>query len=61
MIHLNYVQIDRLYNYESNPRKDVYAHLSTQPQNTKLEFKERYQKIVVEFAEQVGCVVSLLC
>ncbi|EPB76117.1 putative translation initiation factor aIF-2 [Ancylostoma ceylanicum] len=46
-------KIDRLYGYESNPRKDVYQHLKSQPQNTQLEFKERYEKIVGEFAEQV--------
>ncbi|KJH48202.1 putative translation initiation factor aIF-2 [Dictyocaulus viviparus] len=45
-------KIDRLYGYESNPRKDVYQHLKSQPQNTQLEFKERYEKIVGEFAEQ---------
>ncbi|KAE9414699.1 hypothetical protein Angca_006639, partial [Angiostrongylus cantonensis] len=45
-------KIDRLYGYESNPRKDVYQHLKSQPQNTQLEFKERYQKIVGEFSEQ---------
>ncbi|PIO76205.1 putative translation initiation factor aIF-2 [Teladorsagia circumcincta] len=45
-------KIDRLYGYESNPRKDVYQHLKSQPQNTQLEFKERYDKIVGEFAEQ---------
>ncbi|VDP30834.1 unnamed protein product, partial [Heligmosomoides polygyrus] len=45
-------KIDRLYGYESNPRKDVYQHMKSQPQNTQLEFKERYDKIVGEFAEQ---------
>ncbi|ETN80796.1 putative translation initiation factor aIF-2 [Necator americanus] len=45
-------KIDRLYGYESNPRKDVYQHMKSQPQNTQLEFKERYEKIVGEFAEQ---------
>uniref|UniRef100_A0A1I7XD64 Eukaryotic translation initiation factor 5B n=1 Tax=Heterorhabditis bacteriophora TaxID=37862 RepID=A0A1I7XD64_HETBA len=45
-------KIDRLYGYETNPRKDVYQHLRSQPQNTQLEFKERYEKIVGEFAEQ---------
>lgn len=45
-------KIDRLYGYESNPRRDVYQHLKSQPNNTQLEFKERYNKIVGEFAEQ---------
>ncbi|RCN27107.1 elongation factor Tu GTP binding domain protein, partial [Ancylostoma caninum] len=52
IIHLFNTKIDRLYGYESNPRKDVYQHLKSQPQNTQLEFKERYEKIVGEFAEQ---------
>ncbi|PAV91845.1 hypothetical protein WR25_15603 [Diploscapter pachys] len=52
-------KIDRLYNYTSNPRKDIYEHLKSQPQNTQLEFKERYEKIVTEFAEQgVNVVLS---
>lgn len=42
-----------MYNYESNPRKDIWQLLKSQPQNTQLEFKERYQKVVTEFAEQV--------
>uniref|UniRef100_A0A914CAC0 Eukaryotic translation initiation factor 5B n=1 Tax=Acrobeloides nanus TaxID=290746 RepID=A0A914CAC0_9BILA len=45
-------KIDRLYNYESNPRKDIWQHLKSQPNNTQLEFKERYEKVVAEFAEQ---------
>ncbi|CAI2349615.1 unnamed protein product [Caenorhabditis sp. 36 PRJEB53466] len=45
-------KIDRLYGYESNPRKDVYEHLKTQPARVQAEFKERFDKIKVEFAEQ---------
>uniref|UniRef100_A0A914QHM2 Eukaryotic translation initiation factor 5B n=1 Tax=Panagrolaimus davidi TaxID=227884 RepID=A0A914QHM2_9BILA len=45
-------KVDRLYGYESNPQKDIYQHLKSQNMNTQLEFKERYEKIVVEFAEQ---------
>lgn len=45
--------MDRLYGYESNPRKDIYQHLKTQSNNVQLEFKERFNKIVGEFAEQV--------
>ncbi|KAH7698194.1 Elongation factor, partial [Aphelenchoides avenae] len=45
-------KIDRLYNYESNPRKDIWQHLKSQPQNTQMEFKERYENIITEFAEQ---------
>ncbi|EGT44666.1 hypothetical protein CAEBREN_04552 [Caenorhabditis brenneri] len=45
-------KIDRLYEYESNPRKDVYELLKSQKTRVQAEFKERYEKIVVEFAEQ---------
>lgn len=45
-------KIDRLYDYESNPRKDVYQHLKSQPVNAQLQFKELKDKIVVQFAEQ---------
>jgi translation initiation factor 5B len=45
-------KVDRLYGYESNPQKDIYQHLKSQNNNTQLEFKERYEQIVVEFAEQ---------
>ncbi|KAI1721426.1 elongation factor tu GTP binding domain-containing protein [Ditylenchus destructor] len=51
-------KVDRLYNYESNPRKDIWQHLKAQPQNTQMEFKERFNKIVGEFAEQ-GLNVAL--
>ncbi|CAJ0942396.1 unnamed protein product, partial [Mesorhabditis belari] len=45
-------KIDRLHMYESSPRKDVYVHLGTQANNVKLEFKKRYEEVVVQFAEQ---------
>jgi len=46
-------QVDRLYKYESNPRKDIWQHMNTQPTNTQLEFRERFNKLVGEFSEQV--------
>lgn len=49
----NFFKVDRLYQYESNPRKDIYQHLKTQPTNTQLEYKERLNKIIGEFSEQV--------
>ncbi|KAK0417342.1 hypothetical protein QR680_012953 [Steinernema hermaphroditum] len=52
-------KIDRLYGYESNPRKDIWQHLKSQPQNTQLEFKERYDNIVAQFASEVGLNVVL--
>ncbi|CAP33854.1 Protein CBR-IFFB-1 [Caenorhabditis briggsae] len=45
-------KIDRLYEYESNPRKDVYELLKSQKPRVQAEFKERMDKIIVEFAEQ---------
>lgn len=48
-------KIDRLYNYESNPRKDIWQHLKGQSINTRSEFKERFDKIVGEFSIQVFC------
>ncbi|KAK0417341.1 hypothetical protein QR680_012953 [Steinernema hermaphroditum] len=55
----NVRDIDRLYGYESNPRKDIWQHLKSQPQNTQLEFKERYDNIVAQFASEVGLNVVL--
>uniref|UniRef100_A0AC35UA00 Tr-type G domain-containing protein n=1 Tax=Rhabditophanes sp. KR3021 TaxID=114890 RepID=A0AC35UA00_9BILA len=51
-------KIDRLYGYESNPKKDIWKHLETQPQNTQLEFRDRFNKVFGEFAEQ-GINVAL--
>ncbi|KHN74340.1 Eukaryotic translation initiation factor 5B, partial [Toxocara canis] len=51
-------KIDRLYDYESNPRKDVYQHLKSQPVNAQLQFKELKDKVVLQFAEQ-GVNVAL--
>lgn len=51
-------KIDRLIDYDSNPRKDVYQHLKSQPINTQLHFKELKDSIIVQFAEQ-GINVAL--
>ncbi|CAD6188483.1 unnamed protein product [Caenorhabditis auriculariae] len=52
-------KIDRLYEYESNPRKDIYEHLKSQKTRVQQEFKERYEAVVVAFAEQgVNVVLS---
>ncbi|TKR78187.1 hypothetical protein L596_019037 [Steinernema carpocapsae] len=52
-------KIDRLYGYESNPHKDIWQHLKSQPQNTKLEFKKRYENIIAQFASEVALNVVL--
>ncbi|CAI4229082.1 unnamed protein product [Auanema sp. JU1783] len=45
-------KIDRLYGYESNPRKDVYQHLKSQTHNTQMEFKDKCNQVIAQFAEQ---------
>lgn len=45
-------KIDRLYDWQTNPRKDVRDILSSQHSNTQNEFKTRSQNVVLQFAEQ---------
>lgn len=45
-------KVDRLYGYESSPRKDIYQLLKAQTISVQLEFKERWDKIFAEFSEQ---------
>jgi len=45
-------KVDRLYEYSSNPRKDIWQHLKAQPKNTQTEFEQRWNGIVGEFSEQ---------
>lgn len=45
-------KVDRLYGYESNPRKDIYQHLKSQTTSVQHEFKERWEKTFAEFSEQ---------
>ncbi len=52
-------QIDRLFQWQSNPHADIVNTIKKQKANTKAEFDERAQKIVVEFAEQV-CTTHIL-
>jgi hypothetical protein len=46
-------QIDRLYGYESSTKKDIWLHMTSQSSNTQMEFKDRYEAMMGEFAEQV--------
>ena len=46
-------QIDRLYQWQSNPHTDVVNQLKKQKPNTKVEFDERVDMVKVQFAEQV--------
>ncbi len=48
-------QIDRLFQWQSNPHSDVRNTINKQKQNTKIEFEERAQLVIVQLAEQVGC------
>lgn len=45
-------KIDRLYDWQTNPRKDVRDILSSQHSNTQNEFKTRTQNVILQFAEQ---------
>ena len=45
-------KIDRLYEWRSNPRKDVEDLINSQITNTKLEFKKRTDQVIVELAQQ---------
>lgn len=45
-------KIDRLYDWQTNPRKDVRDILSSQHTNTQNEFKTRTQNVILQFAEQ---------
>lgn len=45
-------KIDRLYDWQTNPRKDVRDILSSQHSNTQNEFKTRSQNVILQFAEQ---------
>ncbi|XP_050529570.1 eukaryotic translation initiation factor 5B [Daktulosphaira vitifoliae] len=45
-------KIDRLYDWQTNPRKDVRDILTSQHPNTQNEFKTRSQNVIVQFAEQ---------
>ena len=45
-------KIDRLYGWQSNPHSDVENTINKQKQDTKQEFHERTQDIIVQFAKQ---------
>lgn len=45
-------KIDRLYDWQTNPRKDVRDILNSQHINTQNEFKTRSQSVILQFAEQ---------
>lgn len=45
-------KIDRLYDWESNNKRDVKDVIKSQSTNTLLEFQERSNSVIVQFAEQ---------
>ncbi|OQV23519.1 Eukaryotic translation initiation factor 5B [Hypsibius exemplaris] len=45
-------KIDRLFGWKAMPKADVMDAIASQTANTKQEFRDRSQKIIVEFAEQ---------
>ena len=48
------LQVDRLFQWQSNPHADIMNTIKKQKPNTKAEFDERVQGAIVQFAEQVG-------
>lgn len=45
-------KIDRLYDWQTNARKDVRDVLKNQAANTQLEFQQRTKEVILQFAEQ---------
>lgn len=45
-------KIDRLYDWQTMPRKDVRDILKAQQANTQLEFNQRTKDVILQFAEQ---------
>lgn len=45
-------KIDRLYDWRSNPRRDVEDLIKSQQQNTKFEFEDRVKNVILQLAEQ---------
>jgi len=45
-------KIDRLYNWKSNNRKDIEDVIKSQEQNTKLEFEQRVQQVILELNQE---------
>lgn len=44
-------KIDRLYQWKSNPRKDIEDLITTQANNTRLEFEDKVKKIILQINE----------
>lgn len=49
---MNYFFYFRLYNWESNPRKDVKDLIKMQGKNTQLEFQDRAKLVSTQMSEQ---------
>lgn len=45
-------KIDRLYGWQTNPHSDIVNTLNRQKPNTRMEFNDRVQQVIVQFAEQ---------
>jgi translation initiation factor 5B len=43
-----------LYDWQSNPKRDVKDVINSQPKNTIAEFDKRKQEVILQFAEQVN-------
>ena len=53
-----FIQIDTLFQWQSNPHNDVKNTINKQKPNTKMEFEERAQQVIVQFAEQVRSTLA---
>lgn len=45
-------KIDRLYDWKSNPKRDIEDLLKQQPSNTRIEFERRSKEIIIELNKQ---------
>ena len=51
-VYLFHTQIDRLYQWKSNPNKDVVNTIKSQSQMCKQEYDERSRDAITQMAEQ---------
>lgn len=48
-----YLQVDRLFQWQTNPHTDIVNTLKKQKPNTKAEFDERAKQVMAQMSEQV--------
>lgn len=52
MLGVDMLQIDRLFQWQTNPHSDVVNTLKKQKPNTKVEFDERSKGVLAQMSEQ---------